>query len=302
MRLILLGPPGAGKGTQAQRLVAKHGIVQLSTGDMLRAAVNAGTPVGLRAKDIMARGELVPDDVVVAIVADRIAEPDAHKGFILDGFPRTVPQAHALDRMLAEKGLKLDAVIELKVDEGILRERMETRVSQMKARGEQPRADDNADILHRRLLAYRDQTAPLTGYFQLQSVLRSVDGMAAVDEVSRAIDTVLRKTKEKTPAKKAAKKNAGNTAGKAANKSVSKKAAPKPAAAKVNAPKSPKGETRTEAGRSRGEAGRNRTEGGRKGTKKPTKPAKSARPPRKVAARKTTSRKSTRPQRLTKRR
>src|SRR6202163_4479544 len=133
MRLILLGPPGAGKGTQAQRLVQKYGIVQLSTGDMLRAAVAAGTPVGLRAKSIMDRGELVPDDVVVAIIADRIGQPDAKHGFVLDGFPRTVPQAEALDRLLAQRGLKLDAVIQLKVDEGSLLKRIETRVAQMTA-------------------------------------------------------------------------------------------------------------------------------------------------------------------------
>src|SRR5437870_8530057 len=191
MRLVLLGPPGAGKGTQAQRLVAKHGLLQLSTGEMLRAAVEAGTSIGMRAKEMMARGELVPDDVVVAIVSDRIDEPDAHKGFILDGFPRTVPQAHALDRMLKEKGLKLDAVIELKVDEGALLKRIERRISETKARGEALRSDDHPDVLRRRLLAYRDQTAPLATYYQLQSVLRSIDGMAPIAEVSRAIDQVL---------------------------------------------------------------------------------------------------------------
>jgi len=161
MRLILLGPPGAGKGTQAQRLVQKYGIVQLSTGDMLRAAVAAGTPVGLRAKSVMDAGQLVPDEVVVAIIADRIDQPDAKRGFVLDGFPRTVPQAEALDRLLAERGLKLDAVIELKVDEGMLLKRIETRVAEMTARGEKLRADDNPEVLKGRLAAYRAQTAPL---------------------------------------------------------------------------------------------------------------------------------------------
>lgn len=187
MRLILLGPPGAGKGTQAQRLIAKHGIVQLSTGDMLRAAVAAGTPVGLRAKSIMDRGELVPDDVVVAIIAERIDQPDAKRGFVLDGFPRTVPQAEALDRLLAERGLKLDAVIELKVDEGILLQRIEKRVAEMTARGEKVRADDNPEVLKGRLAAYRTQTAPLAGHYAGKGMLKGVDGMASIDAVTAAI-------------------------------------------------------------------------------------------------------------------
>ena len=202
MRLILLGPPGAGKGTQAQRLVAKHGLLQLSTGDMLREAVKAGTPVGLRAKEMMERGELVPDDLVVAIVAERIQAPDARKGFILDGFPRTVPQAHALDRMLKEKGLELDAVIELKVDEGVLLDRIQKRIAETRARGETLRSDDNPDVLRRRLLTYRDQTAPLTAYYRLQSVLRPVDGMAPIPDVSRAIDRVLRASAKPSPGAK----------------------------------------------------------------------------------------------------
>jgi adenylate kinase len=191
MRLILLGPPGAGKGTQAQHLVAKYGLVQLSTGDMLRAAVKAGTPVGLAAQEIMARGSLVPDDIVVRIVAERIEQPDARKGFILDGFPRTVPQAAALDRMLAERGLKLDAVVELLVDEDALLKRIENRIAQMRARGEPLRDDDTAEVLRRRLAAYRDQTAPLTGYYRLQKALRTVDGMAPIPDVAAAIDKAL---------------------------------------------------------------------------------------------------------------
>jgi adenylate kinase len=191
VRLILLGPPGAGKGTQAQRLVEKYDIVQLSTGDMLRAAVAAGTPVGIQAKEIMARGELVPDAVVVAIIADRIEQPDARNGFILDGFPRTEAQAEALGQLLHQRGLALDAVVELKVDEGILLHRVERRVAEMTARGEAVRADDNAESLKKRLDAYRVQTAPLVHFYAGKGLLRTVDGMESIDDVTAAIGRIL---------------------------------------------------------------------------------------------------------------
>jgi adenylate kinase len=191
MRLILLGPPGAGKGTQAQRLVQRHGIVQLSTGDMLRAAVKAKTPIGRKAEAIMARGELAPDDVVVPIVSDRIDEADARKGFILDGFPRTVAQAEALERLLAEKGLRLDAVVELQVDEGALLKRLESRIADMKARGEPVRPDDNAEALKTRLHVYRTQTAPLIAFYGRKGLLKSIDGMAPIETVAVAVDRVL---------------------------------------------------------------------------------------------------------------
>jgi adenylate kinase len=191
MRIVLLGPPGAGKGTQAKELVSKYGIVQLSTGDMLRAAVAAGTPIGLKAKDIMARGALVPDEVVVGIVSDRVDQPDAKGGFILDGFPRTVPQAEALDRMLAKKGLRLDGVLEIKVDPDILVRRIENRVEQAKLRGEPLRADDNPEVLKQRLAAYGTQTAPLVDYYRGQGALRTVDGMASISDVAVAIGKAL---------------------------------------------------------------------------------------------------------------
>jgi len=219
MRLVLLGPPGAGKGTQAQRLVSKCGIVQLSTGDMLRAAAAAGTPVGLKAKEIVDRGELVPDVAVVAIVADRIDQPDAKRGFVLDGFPRTVPQAEALDRLLKVRGLKLDGVIELKVDEGILLKRIEKRVKDMTARGEKVRADDNPEVLKGRLAAYRAQTAPLAHYYAGKELLKTVDGMAPVDEVTVAIDRILSPAK----AKPAARKGAGRGKAKSAKSAKSGK-------------------------------------------------------------------------------
>jgi adenylate kinase len=191
MRIILLGPPGSGKGTQAQRLVQRYGIVQLSTGEMLRAAVAAGTPVGLRAKDIMASGGLVPDDVVVGVIADRIEQPDAKKGFILDGFPRTVPQAEALDDLLRHKHLKLDAVVELRVNESALLQRVETRVAEMQARGEEVRVDDTPEVLAKRLAAYRALTEPLIHYYSERRKLLTVDGMMTIEQVTREIGRIL---------------------------------------------------------------------------------------------------------------
>jgi adenylate kinase len=210
MRLILLGPPGAGKGTQAQRLVEKHGIVQLSTGDMLRAAVKAETPIGLRAKDIMARGELVPDEVVVGIIEERIQQPDAAKGFILDGFPRTVAQAEALEALLSKKRQKLDGVVELVVDDEVLLERIERRVAEMQARGEPVRADDNAESLKKRLDTYHAQTAPLSHFYRKKGLLKATDGMAAIDSVTEAIGTLLAppKPRKKTVARKRAVRGA----------------------------------------------------------------------------------------------
>ena len=223
MRLILLGPPGAGKGTQAQHLVAKYGIVQLSTGDMLRAAVKAGTPLGQKVEGIMASGALCPDDVVVSIVEQRIAQPDARKGFILDGFPRTVPQAEALDRMLARHGIALDAVIELRVDEEALIRRIESRIAEMQKRGEPLRPDDNPDVLHRRLTAYREQTAPLIAYYRDHGMLRSIDGMAPIEQVADAIEEALNAA-DPRPVSKPEPKPTPKPAAKSALKS-----APKPA-------------------------------------------------------------------------
>ncbi len=189
MRLILLGPPGAGKGTQAQLLVEHLGIAQLSTGDMLRAAVAAQTPVGVQAKEIMDRGDLVPDEVVVEIISNRVEEADCEKGFILDGFPRNVAQAEALEVMLAEKKMKLDAVIELSVDEGILLARIEKRASETEGG---PRADDNAEALKTRLGVYRVQTQPLIDFYKNTGLLSTVDGMQSMDEVNAAVEAVLR--------------------------------------------------------------------------------------------------------------
>ena len=192
MRLILLGPPGAGKGTQAQRLVEKHGIPQLSTGDMLRAAVAAGTPVGLKAKAVMDAGELVSDEIVNAIVAERIDQADCATGFILDGYPRTLVQADAVEAMLAERGLKLDIVIELLVDDKALVGRIAKRAEETKAAGKPVRKDDDPEVFPERLREYYKKTAPLIGYYYAKGMLKHVDGMAPIDEVTTQIDKLLR--------------------------------------------------------------------------------------------------------------
>jgi adenylate kinase len=257
MRLILLGPPGSGKGTQAQRLVHRYGIVQLSTGEMLRAAVAAQTPVGLRAKDIMASGGLVPDEIVIGIISDRLDQPDAENGFILDGFPRTVPQAQALDDLLKKKHSRLDAAVELRVNESALLQRVETRVAEMRARGEEVRIDDTPEVLAKRLASYRSLTEPLIHYYSERRKLLTVDGMMTIEHVTREINRLLaaigaveaqaaRKTSQKA-SKKAARKAApvkrvAKDAKTAARKTAmtGKKASRKPAKASGKASRGPK--------------------------------------------------------------
>jgi adenylate kinase len=214
MNLILLGPPGAGKGTQAKRLEDRHSLVQLSTGDMLRAVVASGAPLGQQAKEIMAAGKLMPDELMIEMIADRISKPDCATGFILDGFPRTVPQAEALDRMLEDKGLKLDHVIEMKVDDAALVERITGRYTCAKCgqgyhdKFQKPkvdgvcdvcgsteftrRADDNAETVTTRLAAYHKQTAPILPYYKERGVLETVDGMADIDVVTEQIEALLK--------------------------------------------------------------------------------------------------------------
>lgn len=217
MNIILLGPPGAGKGTQAKRIEDNHGIPQLATGDMLRAAVKSGSELGQQAKKVMDAGELMPDDLMVQMIEERIQQPDCANGFILDGFPRTTAQAEALDDMLARLGTKLDAVIELKVDEDALVKRITGRYSCAKCGAgyhdefhnpSQPgvcdscgatefrrRDDDNADTVRSRMAAYREQTAPIRPYYENKGLLWRVDGMADIDDVTRQIDDVLSQTR-----------------------------------------------------------------------------------------------------------
>ncbi len=191
MNLILLGPPGAGKGTQAQRLEASHGLKQLSTGEMLRAAIAADTPVGRQAKAIMDRGDLVPDAVVIGIIADRLADPDCAKGALFDGFPRTAVQADALDELLAGRGSKLDVVIQLEVDDNILIQRIAHRAAENEAAGREVRSDDRPDVFPNRLAKYHRDTAPLIAHYRNKGLLKTVDGMQAVETVAAQISAIL---------------------------------------------------------------------------------------------------------------
>jgi adenylate kinase len=301
MRLILLGPPGAGKGTQAQRLVHHYGIIQLSTGEMLRAAVAAGTPVGLKAKDIMASGGLVPDDVVIGIISDRLDQPDAKKGFILDGFPRTVPQAAALDHLLRSKHLKLDAVVELRVNESALLQRVESRVAEMTARGEPVRADDTPEVLSKRLASYRSMTEPLIHYYSERRKLLTVDGMMTIEHVTRDIYRVLAaigasdaKAEKKAAARKA---SAGKATGTPKKPATAKKSAKKSAKKVVAAKKASK------AGKSAKKAAKKVKKTAGKGSRKG--PGTSAAGKRKAAvktAKKVTKKRAKAAKRLTKRR
>jgi adenylate kinase len=275
MRLILLGPPGAGKGTQAQRLVQKYRIIQLSTGEMLRAAVSAETPVGLQAKDIMASGSLVPDEIVIGIISDRLDLPDMKNGFILDGFPRTVPQAAALDELLKRKHIRLDAVIELRVNESALLNRVETRVAEMRARGEEVRIDDTPEVLSKRLASYRSMTEPLIHYYSERRKLATVDGMMTIEQVTREINRILAAVgavepkgaaKASAPARKAsgATRKIAGRAGKKAAKTGKKAAKSAPKAGK------PASKVAKKAGRKAASPARGR------GTAKAKKAAKKA--------------------------
>jgi adenylate kinase len=272
MRLILLGPPGAGKGTQAQRLVQKHNIVQLSTGEMLRAAVAAETPVGLQAKDVMANGGLVPDEIVIGIISDRLDQPDMKNGFILDGFPRTVPQAAALDELLRKKHIRLDAVVELRVNESALLNRVETRVAEMRARGEEVRVDDTPEVLSKRLASYRSLTEPLIHYYSERRKLLTVDGMMTIEHVTREINRILAAigaVEAKAAKKPAATKPAAKKVAKSASAKASKPAARASKATKKAAKKSAKAASK---------AGKAPSKGAKKGTKKaPKRPAKGSR-------------------------
>lgn len=282
MRLILLGPPGAGKGTQAQRLVQRHGLVQLSTGEMLRAAVAAGTPVGLQARDIMASGALVPDDIVIGIISDRLDQPDARKGFILDGFPRTVPQAQALDALLKKKHMKLDAVVELRVNESALLARVESRVAEMLARGEEVRVDDTPEVLSTRLASYRRLTEPLIHYYSERRKLLTVDGMMTIEHVTREINRILAAigVVQAKSAAKSGKAGAAGSLGKAARTGANasarkaKKAAGTAGMAGKPASKPAKRSARKKASGSRNKPARMPKKSAKKVTKKRAKAQK----------------------------